>query len=334
MGIWLSRQSLIDRLIETAGYKAGIVVTEDDVVEMVADTTIGRDFLADGSTGGRVRSEEVDEAVAQLLYALGNIASPSTTPISIQLHHRFKDDPELLETYQGIQRLYIEVVGRQVDEVVEAKTTNRTPLDPAPFMTAVADRFGLQGLDIAMEIIGGVNHDLHRSLGSVRSVDWRDEVELRELFESERLEPLHGRFLDQRFIDFLDRNFERIDDIHWRKFEGLAGEFFEREGYRVEMGPGRGDEGVDMRVYPRDRPEGGPPLIIVQCKRQKAKIDMVLVKSVYADVEWEQAESGLIVTTSTFSPGAERVRTARAYKVDAAERPALREWISKMRSGA
>lgn len=335
MGIWLSRQSLIDTLIEIAGFKAGLVLTEEDVVKMVSDTTIGQDFLADGSEGGRIRSEEFDEAVAQLLYELGNIPSPSTVPSSIQMYHRYKSDPEQLRIFQGVQKLYIEYISRAVQEAIEAGAKPGTMIDPEPFMRAVVDDFGIPGLDIAMEMMEGVNLDLHRSpSGLVRSVDWADEVELEELFASEKLETQHGRFLDQRFIDYLDRNFDRIDEIHWRKFEGLAAEFFEREGYRVEMGPGRGDEGVDIRVYPKDAAPDAPPLIIVQCKRQKAKIDMVLVKSVYADVEFENAESGLIVTTSTFSPGAERIRTARAYNVQAAERPALREWISKMRSGA
>lgn len=335
MGIWLSRQSLIDELIEIAGYKAGVVITEEDVVGMVADTSIGQDFLKDGREGGRIRSEDVEEAAAQLLYALGNIPSPSTIPIGIQLFHRFKEDPKKLETFQGIQQLYIDIVGPQVDAAIAAETPRGTPLDPTAFLLAALDKFGRSGLDMAMEIIGGANHDMHRSpWGSVRNVAWRDEIELRELFESEKLEPLYGRFLDQRFIDFLDRNFERIDEIHWRKFEGLAGEFFDREGYRVEMGPGRGDGGVDLRIYPDDDTASGPPLIIVQCKRQKAKIDVVLVKSVYADVEWEKAVSGLIVTTSTFSPGAERLKTVRAYNVDAADRPTLREWVTKMRSGA
>lgn len=335
MGIWLSRQSLVDELIEIAGYKAGVVITEDDVVTMVADTSIGQDFLADGRVGGRIRPEDVEEAVAQLLFALGNIPSPTTLPIGIQLYHRFKDDPEKFALFQGVQGLFTEVLEPQIDAMIDADAPQGTPIDPEPFMLAVVDKFGMDGVDIAMEMMGGANNDMHRSpWGSVRNVAWKDEVELKSLFESENLETQHGRFLDQRFIDFLDQNFDRIDQIHWRKFEGLTGEWFEREGYRVEMGPGRGDEGVDMRVFPRDAAADAAPLIIVQCKRQKAKIDMVLVKSVYADVQWENAESGLIVTTSTFSPGADRIKTARTYKVDAADRPQLREWIAKMRSGA
>lgn len=335
MGIWLSRQSMIDMLLEIAAFKAGVVLTEDEVVKLVAGSSIGDGFLTPNKPGGRVESVEIEDAVAQLLYQLGNIDSPSNMPITIKLFHRYKGDPEQLEIFQGVERLYIETISKLIAEAKAAKAPHGTLLDPGPFLRPVAKKYGRVGLDMAMEIISGINNDMHRSAwGRVRNVDWKDEVSLNELFESEKLETQHGKFLDQRFIDFLDRNFEKIDEIHWRKFEGLTGEFFEREGYRVEMGPGRGDEGVDMRVFPKNAAAGDPPLIIVQCKRQKAKIDIVLVKSVYTDVEWEKAKSGLIVTTSTFSPGAERIRTARAYPVEAADRPKLREWLAKMRSGA
>lgn len=69
-------------------------------------------------------------------------------------------------------------------------------------------------------------------------------------------------------------------------------------------------------------------MIIVQCKRQKAKIEQALVKSVYADVLKEKATSGLIATTSM--PAA--TRTARNYPIGAADRATLKTWIGKLRS--
>jgi restriction system protein len=73
-------------------------------------------------------------------------------------------------------------------------------------------------------------------------------------------------------------------------------------------------------------------MILVQCKRQKAKIEKALVKSVYADVLEEKAKSGLIVTTSVLSPGAEATRTARNYPIEATDRTTLRTWLEKLRS--
>jgi restriction system protein len=325
VAISLSRQTLLDSLIEIAGYKAGVVVDEDEVTKMTEGTSVG-EFLASGRAGLRIRSEEIEEATAQLLYAVGNTESPNTLPIGVELHHRYKSDPKMFETLQGVLGIYIEVMPKII-----AVGKPGSKLDPGPLLTACAKAHGKPGLDIAMEMLEGANRDMHRSpWGSVRLVDWKDEVELKELFESEKLETPHGRFFDQRFIDYLHRNFDDIDSINWRKFEGLTAEFFEREGFRVEIGPGRGDDGIDVKVFPKEAAPGVPPLIIIQCKRQKAKIDKVLVKSVYADMLWEKAESGMIVTTSTFAPGAETTRTARAYKIEPADRETVREWIGKM----
>lgn len=66
-------------------------------------------------------------------------------------------------------------------------------------------------------------------------------------------------------------------------------------------------------------------------RHQKRSIDKLLVKGVHADVAFERAGSGLIVTTSELSPGAEALRLARAYRVDAADRRTLRRWIDEMR---
>lgn len=56
-----------------------------------------------------------------------------------------------------------------------------------------------------------------------------------------------------------------------------------------------------------------------------------LTKSVYADVLHEKAESGLVVTSSYISPGAEKMNTARNYPIEMADRDKMREWIAKMK---
>jgi restriction system protein len=70
----------------------------------------------------------------------------------------------------------------------------------------------------------------------------------------------------------------------------------------------------------------------VQCKRQRAKIEKVVVKALFADVLEEKATSGLIVTTSALSPGAQQVVGARSYPVIEASRGELRAWLEAMRT--
>lgn len=112
-----------------------------------------------------------------------------------------------------------------------------------------------------------------------RETEWRDVTQLNELFSSENLATLHGTYFDQRFVDFLSRNFASIDQINWRKFEGLTCEFFDQIGFHVEIGEGRDDDNIDARVWARPENVEGPPLIMVQCKREKQKVEKVVVKA-------------------------------------------------------
>jgi restriction system protein len=192
---------------------------------------------------------------------------------------------------------------------------------------------GALGFKVAMELLQDMTLQMHRSPWSpFRRKEWKDVTDLDDLFQSESLETPHGSFFDQRFIDYLDRNYSDISSINWRKFEALVCEFFERQGMYVEIGPGRDDDGVDARIWPRRSERGLPPLTIVQCKRERAKVSKVVIKALWADVLAEKAQSGLIVTTSALSPGARRVSQARGYRIIEADRSTVREWIKKLRS--
>jgi restriction system protein len=146
------------------------------------------------------------------------------------------------------------------------------------------------------------------------------------------LNPQYGYFVDQRYVDYLAQNFGSVDEINWRKFEGLTAEFFKRLGIHVELSAGRNDDNVDLRLYPEKASDGVPPAVLIQCKRQKEKVGKVVVKALYADVLHEGAKSGLIVTSTAISPGAKKTCVARAYPVAAVERDALRKWIQAMRT--
>ena len=154
---------------------------------------------------------------------------------------------------------------------------------------------------------------------------------MEDLFRSEGLDTQYGSFFDQRYIDYLHRNFDDIDRMNWRKFEGLTGEYFDRQGFRVEMGSGRNDDGVDVRVWPSGELTNSSPAIIIQCKRQRESVSKVIVKALYADILEARAVSGLIVTTSKLAPGARNACSARSYPISEADRDTLRAWIAEMR---
>ena len=59
----------------------------------------------------------------------------------------------------------------------------------------------------------------------------------------------------------------------------MAAEYLSREGYSVEIGPGRDDGNIDIRCWTDEKQAGLPPTLLVQCKRQKEKVGKVVVKA-------------------------------------------------------
>lgn len=166
---------------------------------------------------------------------------------------------------------------------------------------------------------------------TVRSVEWVKDLSLNKLFSGTTDKPEQGRYIDQRFINYLCQNPDRMPEMDWRKFEELTAEFFEREGYLVNLGPGSNDDGVDVRVWNPDASPTEKPLCLVQCKRQKAKVCRVVVKGLHADVEFEGAKYGVLVTTSELSPAAKNTISARGYPIQEVDRNGLRKWLTRLR---
>lgn len=161
---------------------------------------------------------------------------------------------------------------------------------------------------------------------------WNEPIALIDLFESEELLTPYGRFFDQRFINYLANNLDDIPKMHWRKFEGVAAEYFHRRGFKVEIGPGRNDDGIDVRAWSSQADTSSePPLLIVQCKREKRKVEKVVVKALAGDVAWEGARRGLLVASSEWSPGARNVVKTRNYPVSEVNVNAVKKWLVQMR---
>lgn len=160
--------------------------------------------------------------------------------------------------------------------------------------------------------------------------EWSDVVNLNDLFSQHKPVVTEGEFFDQRFINFLSVNQEKLGEIHWRKFEELISECFSKFGYEVELGTGTNDDGVDIRVWLDDKSTA--PEYIIQCKRQKSKIDKVTVKGLYADVLHNEANMGLLVTTSEFSVGATKTVNARGYPIKEVNGDKIKKWLVELRT--
>lgn len=319
--LWTTGRELLEILFEYVGYKAGLALTRQDLIAHMPRNAAS---LPNDDDGIRIRHEDVEDMVRELLHNVGVIKNPrSGISPTITLFHKYKHDSQRLEIVHNLMRWMADV----------GKQTGNDPIDITPIAANAVAEHGRVGLSMFWEFYELLTEYLQGSIiGTFRRVEWENVEQLQQLFTSENLTPVHGTFLDQRFVDYLAQNFSAVDRMHWRKFEGLVGEYFDKKGYAVALGPGRNDGGVDIRVWREIPTPGDPPTLLIQCKRQQEKVGQVIVKALWADMVHEDVPTGLIVTTSALEPGAVKTGVARGYHVGRTEREKLRKWLEAMRT--
>jgi HJR/Mrr/RecB family endonuclease len=112
----------------------------------------------------------------------------------------------------------------------------------------------------------------------------------------------------QKVSDSVHREFierpERLSQMHWRDFECLVADLFDRNGWKVTLTPARGDRGVDL--YVARHSSLGRLLYVIECKRHRLDrpVGPEIVRQLRGVVDREKATAGVLVTTSSFSKGA------------------------------
>lgn len=327
--IIFSGQAMFGSLSDFIGSKSGLALTQSRIIKIFDDDGRFTEFL-DLVDDAPVRIDSVTykEMVELLLHSVGRLEKLVNHPPMVSLLQKFGRDKETLSKAANIGELFLAFhKGLDLNSMPKG-----SQIDPSPFLKAATEAYGRLGLDMAYEFLASI--EVQQELQDAyfpSTTRWQSVIDLEPLFKSEGLSEQHGTYLDQRYIDYISRNFDQIDEMNWRKFEALTAEYFSRNGFEVDLGPGRNDGGVDVRIWPSKDQTHLPPTVIVQCKRQKKKVGKVVVKALYTDVVHHDAKSGLIVTTSTMSPGAKTVCEARKYPIGLADRDTIRQWIAAMR---
>jgi restriction system protein len=326
--LWFDAEVLADTLSETVGYKAGLTMSVEQMCDHLAGTGYDDTLRASEERVVRIRAEEYDELFYKLLHRIGYTQDEFSGDITAAfLYHKYKDiAPEI---HYGVIDLFIEIWPKLIDD---AKKNGTKLIDPRSFMQAAYDKYGKLGLDMAIERLEALDRTMNLSPHTgMRYTEWSNVEELTNLFQGSTRTPAFGEFFDQRFIDYLSNNPDAIGRMHWRKFEEMTAEYFVREGFKVELGPGGNDDGVDIRIW-KPISDGSTPHGIIQCKRQKDKIERVVVKGLLADVQFEKADLGLIVTSSELSPGARRTIMVRGYPIEEVNKDGIAAWLQQLRT--
>lgn len=324
--IIMPASSFVRSLSEDAGERSGFALTREQVIDHLPSTSPLKAAAEQENRPVRMASELYADTVGDMLYALGAAEQPGMPTITERLVTRLGNDWQsqigLMEMME-VEAVAVEHLRRRIETGQFDRAAFNADLDHSVGASKVRHI-----MDHLLEILPVY---LAQSPYFTRDVSAADEIELNALFQSESL-PFDGAtFFDQRFVNYLSAQPELLSEINWRQFEGLAAEWLRREGYEVELGPGRDDGGIDIRAWTDRGDPSTPPAIIVQCKREARKVGKTVVKALWSDVFDEGAKSGLIVTSSDISPGAAKVIEARAYPITTANRAEVQRWIKEMR---
>lgn len=120
--------------------------------------------------------------------------------------------------------------------------------------------------------------------------------------------------------------------LGWREFEVVLDGIFRNCGFRTELGPGRGDAGVDLRLYQGDLIS--ELVTLVQAKRwRRTPVGLETVAAMSGLVEADKAHRGLIVATSRFLPGARNWAEVQSKRVTLAGLEEVQGWCDQISEG-
>ncbi len=122
------------------------------------------------------------------------------------------------------------------------------------------------------------------------------------------------------------KDIDAIRAMSWREFESLVGEFYRRQGYRVEeTGGGGADGGVDLLL----RRDGEK--VLVQCKQWRTfKVGVSIVREMFGVMVAEHADRVIVVTSGRYTNDA--IQFARGKPIDLVDGSALARMIREVRN--
>lgn len=336
MNVNSSVGSMFDSVTEAAGVRAGLILTESNLRQVLTSSRPDEpDPWWDWPTTSwvRMRAEEVEQFVVDALYGVGaipdklspdallakfvkaNLTKIKRPPLEYLDFGPFELEPEELRYPSPKVRMYQYLTWGQSELL-----SGRVP----PGFESIADQYRLRSL-------------LYKDLIKI-GVGWDGALPLDQLFSlkdkggtvsaNSKSAPL----IDQRFIDYLHAQPADLERMDWRQLEYLCGEYFRREGYEVVVTTPSGDGGIDVVASRMDGAEG-PDIVLIQAKRLSGKrqVDINVVKALWADVmESESSTRGLITTTTRLAKGAREYTEARNYRLSAAERTHVEQWIANL----
>ena len=317
--IIFSTRDFYDSTTEYVGIKSGILLNRIKVKDILTEN-FENDFLIkdDLNSGFRIYVDDYEDMLLHIRRRIGNLPKESIYQKDLEKIINYVHNSGDIDSFA------------KSTSICNHYLTKNPKLSNIELAKILEDKENYPK-EISLEIANvGIERIDQSCVLPKPSKLWDGVKKLSDLYDCELIAENENEFLDQRFIDYLAINGNDIELIHWRNFERFCAEYFNKLGQRVVLGSGTNDGGVDIRVY--DPNNSSKPVILIQCKRyiKENKISIETVKSFYTDVLFENAEKGLIATSSYIAPGGKKVRNSRGYNIEFAEYDNVKKWAKEM----
>lgn len=119
-----------------------------------------------------------------------------------------------------------------------------------------------------------------------------------------------------------------IYDLPSRRFEELVAKIFEDQGYEVSLTPEKKDGGYDILCRSNEKLLN--LLFLVECKKyaKNRPVGVEVVRGLFGVTEMQKANFGMIVTTSSFTKGAQMEKLQMGSRMNLKEFDDLKKWLS------
>jgi restriction system protein len=344
---FVNREAELAWLSERTIYKRGNTIGISGPAG-IGKTALLRQFLRTNSIEGRSVSlsgygNPID--LDRLRYTIRNFRNPTRVVILDDAEFS-KNDIEQTEravfNWKAVRTLFL--VQRNSLSVAREDRLNLGPLSHVSsaelFRLILGDRRvripdslldAAEGHPLAIRLISGLAQSANDLEGLARSLQGsiyqlKNEILVPQRQVITNVRPQLVRANEQ----LLERLKARPTDVHQiepRKFEELVAELLDDMDFDVELTPPTRDGGRDVLAYVNTPIGRLLTLVEVKKYRPDRSVGIQLVKNLYGTLMDEQANSGMLVTTSDFSADARKFQQRHQWQLSLKNYTDLVQWI-------
>lgn len=133
----------------------------------------------------------------------------------------------------------------------------------------------------------------------------------------------------QRIITDIYKDNSNLLKVGPREFEEMVAELLKSQGFNVELTKQTRDNGYDI-IALQSIGSNFPLKFLVECKRfTEKKVSVDIIRSFKEVIQTEQANKGIIVTTSYFTRDAIKKKLETPYLLDYKDKDAVLNWVTE-----